>query len=111
VLEKAAHDVEARAKVSILSGAKTGRIYGIHQASAPGEAPANEIGNLAAGIAVAPGPAPLSRIIASNAEYSERLEMGSPEGTIAPRPFLGPALESVRQPFVRAVQQVVERGA
>jgi hypothetical protein len=108
VLNKAAQDVEARAKVSILSDGKSGRMYGPHQASAPGEAPANDLGNLAAGIAVADGADALHKRVVSNAEYSEGLELGTTK--VAARPFLGPALESVRQPFTRAVQQVVDRG-
>jgi hypothetical protein len=108
VVSKAALDVETRAKQSILSGDKTGRIYGRHQASAPGEAPANDLGNLAAGIGVTNGSGPLERIVTSNAEYSAGLELGTTE--VAARPFMNPALEGVRQPFTRAVQKVVEKG-
>jgi hypothetical protein len=111
VVSKAAHDVEAKAKVSILAGGKSGKLYKrgktVHQASAPGEAPANEVGTLAAGIKVGNGDGPLWRVVQSTAVYSLALEFGSADGTIAPRPFMGPALESVRQPFRNAVRRVV----
>lgn len=110
VVQKAAHDVEGRAKISILAGGKSGRIYKrgkvTHQASAPGEAPASDLGNLAAGIKVGSGEGPLWRVVQSNAIYSRALEFGRLDGSIAPRPFLHPALEAVRQPFKRAVAQV-----
>lgn len=114
VVNKAAHDVKARAKVSILAGGKSGRIYKRgkveHQASAPGEAPANDLGNLAAGIKVGSGDGPLWRVVQSTAVQSLALEFGSLDGKIAPRPFMGPALEAIRQPFKRAIARVI-RGA
>jgi len=51
-LERALHeigkDVVDETRKLIINGPKTGRVYGNHQASAPGEAPANKTGRLAA---------------------------------------------------------------
>lgn len=106
IVSKAAHDVEGHAKTSILAGGKSGRVYGAHQASAPGEAPANDLGNLANGIGVRDGDGPLSRIVAAGADYAMDLEMGTVR--MAARPFMTPALEQVRGPFTRAVRKVFD---
>ena len=44
----------------------------------------------------------------STAEYSRGLELGTTK--VAARPFMNPALESVRGSFVAAVEIVVSRG-
>ena len=41
------HDVIRETRRLILVGPKTGRMYGTHRASAPGESPANQTGRLA----------------------------------------------------------------
>ena len=55
ICNKAAKNIETRAKIKIQSPPKTGRIYRHgnveHQASAPGEAPATDTGNLVNSIA------------------------------------------------------------
>lgn len=64
-----------------------------HQASAPGEAPANDTGHLARSINVvagAPGKVSTS-IVNINAEYAQMLEYGTTH--IEPRPFVRPSLE------------------
>lgn len=137
VVKEAAHGVQAHAKVAIRSGPKTGRIYELgesevsfvtkagksvaftarkgkkakqHQASAPGEAPANEVGNLAAGIR-ARRTGKLSAEVTVAAEYGATLEFGSADGRIAPRPFLGPAVEHVRPQFEDDVREALQRAA
>lgn len=69
----------------VLSGARSGRVYGGHQASAPGEAPAQWSGNLRTKWtpltdAHMPG-------IQSEVWYANLLEGGTPGGQMAPRPF------------------------
>lgn len=112
----AAERVDAAAAAAVAEGAarirddarhrveappKTGRIYtsktkpSPHQASAPGEAPANWTGNLMENIT--------SHMVASHeavveveaaADYGYKyLEFGSDGGKIAPRPFFTPAVE------------------
>jgi hypothetical protein len=88
---------QAEAQRSILKGPKTGRLYPrgkhVHQASAPGEAPANDFGFLVANIK-----ADLTNDFTANlwslAPYSIHLEYGTVN--MAARPFLRPAGESVR---------------
>lgn len=135
VVEGAAHGVAAHAQDAIRSGPKTGRLYELgetevsfktaggdevsftarkgqaakqHQASAPGEAPANETGNLAAGIK-AEQVGELAWEVVFSAEYAAALEFGTEDGKIAARPVLGPALESVREPFVDDVKAALAR--
>jgi hypothetical protein len=85
----------------ILSPPKTGRVYHragrTHQASAPGEAPANDFGQLAAsGRAIYPGQEDLFIIrgIANwSTDYAAYLELGT--SRIDPRPFGRPAADFV----------------
>lgn len=109
---KLGKDLKATANKLILDGPKTGRTYLIriggrlkrHQASAPGEAPANLTGNLRKSIGFdvrgsesmefgsrsgppAAGISPKQNVAA----YSKYLEVGSSK--IAPRPYLKPSIE------------------
>jgi hypothetical protein len=54
VNKKTAEQIAERARQNIMTGPKTGRVYGSHQASAPGESPANETGDLAESITFHP---------------------------------------------------------
>lgn len=38
-------------------------------------------------------------------KYGTALEFGSPRRRLAPRPFLRPALEAVRKPFIAAIER------
>ena len=80
------------AKNEVLSGSRSGRVYGGHQASAPGEPPANWSGHLRdtnwKQIDDAHCPA-----IVSSTWYAELLENGTPGGQMAPRPFRDAILE------------------
>lgn len=88
VLEMGARVTQEEAVRAITTGAKTGRIYhrprGIHQASAQGQAPANDEGNLAASIVIE-RPAPLRRRVVVGEHYGAILELRKN------RPFLLPA--------------------
>ncbi len=100
--------IEARTKLS-LSGPRHGRLYRkygyvgtiMHRASAPGEAPATDTGNLANSIR--------ARMIGStegevgvHAEYGLVLEMGGVH--MAPRPYLGPAVKEEWPEFLNAMK-------
>jgi hypothetical protein len=82
VVDKVAFDVEAGAKTRIQGGPKTGRQYRrkggiIHQASAPGESPATDTGNLASDIFTTSGIGPTIRSeVNVGAEYGAALEFG-----------------------------------
>ena len=137
VVTEAAAGVVAHAQDAIRSGPKTGRIYELgetevsfttgageavsftarkgaeakqHQASAPGEAPANETGYLAGSIQ-AHRIGELEQEVAVGAEYGAALEEGTGDGKILPRPFMAPALEAVRPAFEAAVADALRRAA
>lgn len=79
-----------------------------HQASAPGEAPAADTGELWSNIVVRSGDDDLTTEVVSKAPYSFDLEFGT--SVIAPRPFMMPALEANRERINNAVRAAM-RGA
>ena len=74
------------AKNEVLRGARSGRMYGGHQASAPGEPPANWSGHLRDTNWDQIDDAHLPAIV-SHTWYAMLLENGTPGGQMAPRPF------------------------
>lgn len=105
-----ARDIEARAGEG-MAETKHGRTYrrgdAAHRASAPGEAPAIESGDLVGSIRageVGPG----RWVVASDDEKAPTLELGG--GRIAPRPFLKPAAEAARPGFEAAVKRALGAG-
>ena len=44
------------------------------------------------------------------AEYAAHLEFGAPNAHIAPRPYLRPAVEALRQAFIADIKRIVEEG-
>jgi len=85
--------IRAEAIKSIQTGAKTGIVYQKynprrqHRASAPGQAPASDTGNLVNKIIVKNSKDQVQ--VQSNAHYSKFLEYGTSK--MQPRPFLFPA--------------------
>ncbi|MFN3650093.1 MAG: hypothetical protein ACK47B_10985 [Armatimonadota bacterium] len=133
VVYKTASDIEAHAKVAIQTGPKTGRIYRAeqtvsfksgdtdvsftayagkkgHQASAPGEAPATDTGNLAASITTKKTGL-LRAQVTVGAECGAALEFGTADGKIAPRPFLQPAVDAVEPAFEPAIRAALVQAA
>jgi HK97 gp10 family phage protein len=92
-LDDAAGLVVRAAKDKVLSPPKSGRIYRrkgrTHQASAPGEPPANDTGNLVQSIYRRKGVGK-ERQIVLKAEYAHVLEFGGRH--VQPRPFMRPAV-------------------
>jgi len=86
---------------------KSGRIYyrgGVeHQASAPGEAPAIDMGALVNSIQTEME-SELTGVTFTNMEYAEVLELGGKR--LAARPFLTPAAEKMRRPFNEMMRRV-----
>lgn len=74
----------------ITTGPKTGRRYGRHQASAPGESPAGDTGDLARRIGTDVDPATLTGSITFSSKHARPLEYGTAK--MAPRPFARVAL-------------------
>jgi HK97 gp10 family phage protein len=112
VLRSAAIVTET-AQDSIRSGGKTGRAYSrggkVHIASAEGEAPAKDSGNLATGITfkvVEEKNAIIGRVQSNSfglSDYGIHLEFGTSK--MRPRPFMQPALEKNRPRIKRIFRE------
>jgi len=98
--------IRGEAIKSIQSGAKSGIVYEkynprrSHRASAPGQAPASDTGNLVSKIIVKQKSKNITNV-ESNADYSAFLEYGTSK--MEPRPFMLPAFEKSKKPIINAV--------
>lgn len=102
VVVETAFGIEAHIKTE-MAAPKSGREYGNHVASAPGEAPAIDTGLLVNSIQVeADG---LAAVVGTNAEYAPVLEFGGVH--ITPRPFFGPAFDAAKPEFARRLKEMV----
>lgn len=103
--------VRNEAVEQIATGAKTGKVYKRgniqHQASAPGEYPATDTGELINSITVKFASKGLRGVVESNAPHAAHLEFGT--RNMAPRPFLQPATEFAR-PKIRAMLKRIAQG-
>ena len=110
-LKGGAQLIRGEAIKSIQSGSKTGRTYKrynptrTHRASAPGEAPASDTGNLVSNIMVQEKGDSIE--VQSNAEYSKFLEYATSK--MEARPFLFPAYEMSREKIVQAIFKKVSQ--
>lgn len=86
--------------IGSMGGAKSGRTYGTHQASAPGEAPAILFGQLSNSIDTQLTGA-TSGIVFSSDEKAPHLEFGTTH--MEPRPFFGPAAAEERPEYQAAM--------
>lgn len=106
-----APEIEREVVRMIKEPPKTGRLYSfggrIHQASAPGEAPADLTGQLAESVG-SEVTSPTQLVIGDDisAPHGEWMEFGTDDGRIAPRPHLKPAALSK----AREVGQSLNRG-
>lgn len=105
VVRKTAFDVGAEIKMEMRAG-KSGRWYGTHQASAPGQAPAVDLGQLINSIQTE-HVAELTSTVGTNVEYAMGLEFGTVR--VAPRPVWVPVIEKMRKPFIEAITFVLRR--
>lgn len=107
----AVEDVRARAIAKIMSGDKTGRIYrrrGVdHQASAPGEAPANDTGRLVQSIQTEVDAATLTGTIKFQTAYAAALEFGTTN--ILPRPYARPSLLEAKADIEKNISDSIKR--
>ena len=112
VVKGGAQKIREEAVKSIQTGAKSGIVYEkynprrTHRASAPGQAPASDTGNLVSKIIVALKDKDDTEV-QSNAHYSAYLEYGTSK--MEPRPFLLPAFEKSKKPIIMAVFNRVKR--
>lgn len=100
IVRKTARDIEADAEQS-MEGPKSGQMYGAHQASAPGEAPAVDTGNLKGSIDTEMT-SKTTAVVAVGAEYGAHLEYGTRKMTM--RPYMRPAAERKARAFVDAMR-------
>lgn len=88
--------VRNHAVQAVQKGPKTGEVYVRgkvkHQASAPGQAPATDTGNLAGSIGWNVDAQTLTADVFASAAYAVHLELGTRH--IKPRPFMVPALDA-----------------
>lgn len=117
--------VHASADKSIASGAKTGRLYRrgkkTHRASAPGEAPATDTGDLRKNLRSRTDTAKMEATVSvkvlsqgkSKTNYAYELEFGNSK--VAARPFLFPALEknkpAIRQRMAKGLDRAAAKAA
>jgi len=103
--------IRGEAIKSIQAGAKSGIVYEkynprrSHRASAPGQAPASDTGNLVSKIIVKQKTKNITNV-ESNADYSAFLEYGTSK--MEPRPFMLPAFEKSKKPVINAVLKRVK---
>ena len=95
--------VQRTAVASIQRGPKTGRIYGKHQASAPGEAPATDTGALASSVQRVDDKK-TTAAVGTGLGYGRDLEFGTKN--MAARPWLFPALESERKAYIQKLNKL-----
>jgi HK97 gp10 family phage protein len=97
-MARLAINIQREAVVSILSGDKSGVVtkHGsvVHQASAPGEAPASDTGYLASHIQITMDKGKSEVCVIAKADYAPALEFGTLH--MAARPFLSPAYHKYR---------------
>ncbi len=90
-----------------MSDAKSGRLYGSHQASAPGESPAVDTGTLIGSIAVDAEVGRTWAEVSAGTEYAAHLEYGTVQ--MEARPFMVPAVEAERPNFERRFRNLESR--
>ena len=113
VVKGGAQLIRTEAIKSIQTGAKSGVIYQMynprreHRASAPGQSPASDTGNLVNKIIVKQKNRNTVQV-QSNANYSAYLEYGTSK--MEARPFMLPAFEKSKKPIMNAVfRRVVQK--
>lgn len=88
----------------IQRGPATGRVYGNHQASAPGEAPATDTGRLV-NSTVYKREGRISASVGSDLAYAAMLEFGTSK--IDPRPAWIPALEDAKPKYIKRLEKAL----
>ncbi len=112
IINVGAIDIHRDAVQSIERGSKTGIVYTLydpkrqHQASAPGEAPATDKGDLIRQVTIVTDADGTGASIVSAADYSWFLEFGT--ANMAPRPFMQPALDKNIPEIVRKLKNLTE---
>lgn len=107
--------IQKTARKKIMNGPKSGVSYKrgkkSHRASAPGEAPANDTGNLQRTInIVAAKPSDRSTAqVTCMSLYANYLENGTLDGKLEARPFMTPSAEECAPKIVTMLREEVEK--
>lgn len=104
-LDRCARIIITEALRLILETAKTGRIYGTHQASAPGEAPASETGDLISKFKKYRRGTKLT--VSNFSDHAALLELGTQR--MLPRPFMAPAIANTAKDCQRALAEEIAK--
>jgi HK97 gp10 family phage protein len=127
-VKKGAVKIQRTAVLSIMRGAKNGKIYTDyyaivggrlvpvkkrakpHRASAPGQAPATDSGTLAGSIVVEYDPDGKGANIIAKAAYAKWLEFGTDgKYRIAPRPFMKPAHDQNAPQIMKDLKTAIQK--
>jgi len=110
VISDLAADTQVEAVLAIQDPGKTGRIYTrgnvSHQASAPGQAPASDTGNLMGSVAV-DFEGELTAYVGTHVVYGKHLEFGT--SRMLPRPWLLPSFEKAKIGVSAKLKEDIER--
>lgn len=98
-------DIIKRIQDGPASGAVYARGSVSHQASAPGEAPASDTGDLAVRGIQWDKTGPMSATVGSDLVYAAALEFGS--GRIDPRPAWVPAIEKITPKYIARIEKAL----
>jgi len=102
VIDDSANSLAKEMKRRIRTGAKSGKQYGNHTASAPGQSPANWTGELVNSISVE-NKGRTSEVIIDS-PYAEFLELGTSK--MRPRPFILPSIQSVKKQLNEKLKRI-----
>jgi len=102
--DEAARALKWRINNLITTGSRSGRMYGSHQASAPGEPPARLSGNLAKSIKIQ-RVNQYATAVRVTEEYAIFLEYGT--GKIEPRPFMTVAATLAQKAMSRRISRIL----
>ncbi len=112
--------IQRRYVAAVQRGGRTGRTYKkyapkrTHRASAPGEPPKTDTGQLANSCVIYHEQGSREALVVVAAPYAAALEFGSPKSNLAARPALGPAAKAETPAFrarmVRALDIEMRKG-
>ena len=103
---RAAHVLRNEMIRLILDTPKSGRVYGAHQASAPGEPFASDSGRTVQSIRVDHKPGTAKATVSAGGE-ARKMEFGTSK--IAPRPFMTPAIRNKRNEMLTVMGNEIKK--
>ncbi len=106
IIAETLEDIDKTVQTGLAAGG-TGRTYGSHVASSPGQMPATDTGNLAGSLQSELDKNSYVGSYGTSVDYAPHLEYGTSK--MAARPFLTPAAEQARPGFMRKVKSLESR--